>query len=650
MPPVVAVIGGKRNRARKPSKTVVVTLPRRSRSQTSKSSRGSRRSSNRSRSRSRGRSSHPKGSLEYTLQRHKKQPNAVIKTKTNGKWLSTRAGSYNLKGVGKGDPRLSSLCAAVVLPKNATCRVTTEPMVSRTSVCNPFYTSVHNFGESPLNPGTPDQSGQYMSTGGTMVAVSRDPLNCIMEYIPNMQRAYSAYQMNFVTFSDIDPPDVNSDTVFSCNLVDQPWMVLPRTADTGVTPLGSGTIYPVKPVFMTLPTVDTPPFQPNGELYFPKHTHDRTRTVVWCDGVREVGGEYPGTNVYTAVQFEWFDLASDSTNTINTVIRTYTYDGDTAVALSEYDVRDSAIAIIKIVSPGWYYFDLVGYNNPGTGGTRMKVQIQNFGAPVVAHRPLPGIFDKLGNIQRVRMIGAALMVTPDVQELARGGFVVTLQLPEHQLPEAYVVNSARSSSYSNEISTTRLDNWFTPDGIDSRDFSLGVYAFHKPVTKSSFKMTALTNFAQNITASTSINAGPYMGSTSLFSPFYAPDGWLLTAVSTPQPALNSGGASYYPGALAHFTYSFSVEFETIDIWFNAIQPTMMTTAELERFFQLMITVPQFHENPFHFSDLVKWLKGAVGTVRKFAPGILGAVAAVQPEFAPAAAAFNTVNQILPSWT
>jgi hypothetical protein len=73
-----------------------------------------------------------------------------------------------------------------------------------------------------------------------------------------------------------------------------------------------------------------------------------------------------------------------------------------------------------------------------------------------------------------------------------------------------------------------------------------------------------------------------------------------------QVSVDAGATTYSAGA-GHYIMTTSVEFSTTDIWFNSENPGPSDKA-FEQASILLRPLPQFHENPLHFSDIMGWIK------------------------------------------
>jgi len=131
------------------------------------------------------------------------------------------------------------------------------------------------------------------------------------------------------------------------------------------------------------------------------------------------------------------------------------------------------------------------------------------------------------------------------------------------------------------------------------------------------------------------------GSVTAFQlpPIQPPGGWLIVSATVPAVA------GVYPGGLANVVCFWHLEYTTLDTWVQRSESNLSTFAFLEAMDQLRY-LPQFHENPLHWSDIARFVSNIGKTALKVGPGLLTAISSVFPAAAPYARVANAVASVL----
>lgn len=234
----------------------------------------------------------------------------------------------------------------------------------------------------------------------------------------------------------------------------------------------------------------------------------------------------------------------------------------------------------------------------------------------------------------LKVDAAALLISPMAIAANRGGTIGACQLS--------ATKSLSSGLYlSDSALRARLG------GSAAMDASTGFYGFIKPHAEhfDSWMRTAPEDQdgpdEQAVRALAYQNG--YLGASAidpadaasayLDPPVFPTSGWLFVAIRAPAPAIIANGDDTpFAGALFTLAVCSQAEYTTQDVW--ALTRLPSSRNEAAQAIELIRAMPQYHENPLHFSDILGWLKGAATRVWRAAPTLINAAKLIAPEIAP----------------
>jgi hypothetical protein len=477
----------------------------------------------------------------------------------------------------------SRAAKAAVLPMMYSTRFVAGWAASPTSVASPFTASSVDV--------TVDTTGAYLGGGSYFAAVSRDPLNAIIEYVPNPSGLSWYYSAKFSTTLNTAEA-VSIHDVFMLN--DSP----KRVPFAYIEDKNIG-----DPLYL----------HPNGAVSFAKTVRTDTQwRALWFD---------KGVDIL----FSFFTTASaTSPRTTAGIVEIYRWDGSDFVFINESVIPGTVLHVVSPDDAGWYAFAIKA--DLGIGPCYCKAdmfQTRNLAVGAIGHRPIPGILDRT-TITGLRVNGASVMLTPDSSELSKGGLCVGCQLPNAYQIEGFIQNAGGGKA---------TDTLLTLKGNTQMNFEKGIYGWHKSFSEDSYELQTPMRFNIDYAVQTPDGSPAVQSVASYVSYMDPPDGWVACACSTP---LNvTGGSIAYPGGVMHTTWSWSVEYMTNDVWIGASLPAL-GSSEYDDVMQRLARCPQFMENSFHIRDLTAWLRSnfnAAGRdfghfIRAFGPDMQNALAAI----------------------
>lgn len=219
--------------------------------------------------------------------------------------------------------------------------------------------------------------------------------------------------------------------------------------------------------------------------------------------------------------------------------------------------------------------------------------------------PIPALVGLAGIVTGVRVVSAAILCSERSVTLYEGGSIAAVQL-------------ANGTPWNLSLDFQKM---LDLPGCQSFNTKQGIYAFHKATDLDNFAMVAPFRVGIQKGTPPSVFGGP-------ISP---PGGWLLVGATSP---IIDG---VYPGAKLMVTSSWSIEYTSQN---NAVSPgtSACSTADFQAAMDTLRYMPSIHENPLHLSDIRGFLAKGARFAVKMAPKLLSAMGAMNPEFAPLAAA------------
>lgn len=498
-----------------------------------------------------------------------------------------------------------SAALAAVLPLQYSTRFVAGWSNQPTATANPWTTSSVDFTQTP-------PEGSMLGGGGFWCAVSRDPLNAIMEYYPNFQKLKFRYLAYFNAISTAGYPSILNAYAPPATISDRWWVPMAKFVDTAIG----------DPLFA----------HPHGNVFFPKQTRSGDKKFIYL-------GTSESVKLFC---FNALMVAHAITNTFEI----YRYDGSTETIYQVQDTATASTFVFTATQPGYYAFSCL-VTDLGTLNAFKYIQMI-YGAgtdslpesppSLISHRPMPGLADRY-SVNAIRINGVSLMVTPDGVQATKGGTIVGAQVEPNALPEGFVSNCGGASV---------LDLLGNAPNPDNRTFAKGGYAFHKPCTNTAYDIRTVFKYNNSYTP-TALGTPQSSAIADFVSYIDDQDGWLMYGVQVPTSD-DTFGNSPYPGGLCHVTYAFSIEYRCTDVWVGRAMP-QGGPSEYDELMSLVSRAPQFHENPLHISDLKRWYNHASPYVRTLAPSLLAILSRFGPQGAAIATALGAAGRILPNrWT
>jgi hypothetical protein len=247
-------------------------------------------------------------------------------------------------------------------------------------------------------------------------------------------------------------------------------------------------------------------------------------------------------------------------------------------------------------------------------------------------RPIKGFVNRKAELNEVRTVGVSLMVSPISSVLAEGGIVVGLQAPEGVFPHTFW-NLPVSG-----VAENTLDLLLASKHAKSLNFKDGMYGWHKPTCENDLafhKPFVYNAFDQSIQFGDSLEAAQAISYRGNLHP---PGGWMMIGV---KGAPNTMTGTSFPGCIVKVTAAVSLNFDTESLWYHVEQSN--EDLELVEVRRMLDGVEQFTENPFHFSDISRWIGKNAGTLKSLAKaGLTTLTGAFVPEATAAVAGLNTL--------
>jgi len=218
--------------------------------------------------------------------------------------------------------------------------------------------------------------------------------------------------------------------------------------------------------------------------------------------------------------------------------------------------------------------------------------------------PIPHLVGVQDNIRALRVNAVSVMLTPHAPFMYEGGQVVGVQLGQNQRWDTVLGSSSPLQTLA------KIDN------SCMLDLAKGIYGY--------MRMSDLTTSVYDTPFE--IQEDYVVGTTN---PLYPAGGWLLIAATAAK--IGSEDSIAYPGAACHMTTVHGIEFQTNNTWFDSEMCTMSEDAA-KHAYQLIATVPQWHENPLHIREILNSIRAGTKRALAIAPTLLQALSAIVPGF------------------
>ncbi len=311
----------------------------------------------------------------------------------------------------------------------------------------------------------------------------------------------------------------------------------------------------------------------------------------WISGPQLHGPTmYPGyldggnrTYYYAGTLAASFQLTNSGATPIVVNVWTWRGDRDPNLVLASSGVAVAAGATVTLsgaFSAGCY----IGFDFSSTSSAvqsyTLKMSYPNTPASVdYGHFSLPYMDNNTASADAVKVYAASMMYTNTASPLNRQGKIVGVQIPRGR----YWANFTRYSTLS------QMDSAVSLDSVN------GIYGFLKPTQPEDFNFLDESEVA-------------FQSSSRSLCAFklIPPSDFLVVAFETTV----SGGADGY------FTTAWGLEYRTVDSWRDT-RVSEMSTEEANLAIKLVARMPQWHENPFHFSDIINWLSDKASDAYEF---------------------------------
>jgi len=266
----------------------------------------------------------------------------------------------------------------------------------------------------------------------------------------------------------------------------------------------------------------------------------------------------------------------------------------------DYRVNNTGYYAISFANAS-YASPITGYISiAGNGGVTCTGHVtENLGMSW-GQRSVPQLTEIESAVRSFRTNACSLMYTNTSAPLYRQGQTVMRQLPQQ----------------ANWLDFTDLNTVRQEKDSATIGAVLGGYAYRKPTSMEEFVLTA-----------------PYTpGSLEIYGsgtfkdfcfPIYPKTGTILLG----NTVLDANGKNGY------WTFCDSVEFETVNQWFDT-ERLHLPSSSLERVLSCLSTLPQFHTNDFHLSDLWSGIKSFASDIWSGVKDVVATVAPYAPLIAP----------------
>lgn len=189
---------------------------------------------------------------------------------------------------------------------------------------------------------------------------------------------------------------------------------------------------------------------------------------------------------------------------------------------------------------------------------------------------LPKLEEVIGAVDAIRIHSLSLMYTNTGSPLNRQGTILGLQVPKGQNWTNYIDFQALSADEKSQ----------------QIDVVNGMYGFLKPTGSTDLDNISF-QFASN---------DPNVDPEYVFEIIPASDFLTIHAqVNT------------VDGQIGYLTQALNVEFSTVSQWFDAERGNA-SPQDVDQALALVSSIPQWHENEFHFSDIWDWVKDTASSI------------------------------------
>lgn len=290
----------------------------------------------------------------------------------------------------------------------------------------------------------------------------------------------------------------------------------------------------------------------------------------------------------------------------NVQFTVFKFEADTWVEQTAVVIPAASGGTVNYSTPetGYYSWD-AACTTPSAGGATpatLQVTMQTNAttaslASCWAQLPLPNLEEVLPTVRAIRVIAVSGMYTNTSAPINRQGQITALQIPKT----------------SNWIDYTDFDVVASLMKSQTLNVVNGMYGFLKPTSADDFEMQSF-----QFSSGTSLVVTDYVFDL-------IPDSDFLTI----HPQISSTA----PLQTGYWTPAYAVEYTSTTQWIE-LRASEASNSDLENALGLLPSVPQWHENDFHFSDIWDWIKDTASSIWGGVKEVAGTVGPVIGAVAP----------------
>lgn len=399
-----------------------------------------------------------------------------------------------------------------------------------------------------------------VNNGQYFMAVSRNPLCAFVRQFVNHENEAYKYDGRFFE-------------VGQTGLSEYQEVVLSGATTTN--------IFDIHPSIFEAQT-DTNPFTPHGDTYYCVDACDRKGFFLNGTGaaptVVSVTYEPIGNHVIaeaSVIMHKWSGSLWEPVQ-------------DAILTLSD----GKYVGTLGVIGYGYYSLSGVVVISDHDDNLHMHISVSYTGGGFVfGFLPLPHFDDIAASVNALRVNAVSAMLTPHPAMLYVGGQCVGMQLPAGVAWYSPLIHGDPFGSLAEDSTAVTLP------------LKKGIFGFHKPTDPADFAMTTpvLTRDFEVI---------------GFNNPIHPPGGW--TCIVAMVNAGDSGTS--WPSGSCHSTVSFGVEFRTTNVWFASLPPQHPVSA-FDEALALVKDAQQWHENPLHVKDILRFLQQGAKTGLRIAPSV-----------------------------
>lgn len=228
-------------------------------------------------------------------------------------------------------------------------------------------------------------------------------------------------------------------------------------------------------------------------------------------------------------------------------------------------------------SDGYVKFLFAAGSINGLVNVRVQINYKFLQGWCFGHHAIPGLPQNSQNIQSLKVVSASVMYTNTASPLNREGKIAGLQIAAGE----WFANYFGYSNISQVIKS------------DARSIENGLYGYLRTTQPADFDF-------QEYDIPTTSN-----GSSNAFFNLQRNNDALIVCANVSN--------SFVAGQDGYYTVAYGVEYVTTDTWIQMEKPKVHPDRVMEAVYWAN-EFPQWHENPFHLSDIWSWIKETVKDV------------------------------------